>query len=210
MSINYNVQADVIDIKTDNPRKEDIFLVDTNVWYWQTYTKASILSTSYNRYQHQEYPAYLSKALSANSLLSYCGLSLVELVHNIERSEREISIRQGTIPNNTKPKQYRHNYPQDRSNVIFEIQLACLQVKAIAAEIEISIENKTINQALNRLQTQLLDGYDLLILEAMQEAKINSIITDDGDYVTVPNIRIFTANKNVITAARNQGKLVIR
>lgn len=210
MSANYNVRADVIDIQQDNPRKEDIFLVDTNVWYWQTYTQASILSTPYNQYQIQQYPSYLNKALSANSLLLYCGLSLIELVHNIERSEREISIQQGNIPSQTKPKEYRHNYPQERANVVSEIQLACSQVKSIAAEIKILIESQVINSALNRLQTQLLDGYDLLILEAMKRENINSIITDDGDYITVPNIKVFTANRNVIIAARNQGKLIVR
>ena len=210
MSANYNVRADVIDIQQDNPLKEDIFLVDTNVWYWQTYTQASILSTPYNQYQIQQYPSYLNKSLSVNALLSYCGLSLMELVHNIERSERKISIQQGNISGQTKPKEYRHNYPQERANVVSEIQLACSQVKSIAAEIKISIESQVIDSALNRLQTQLLDGYDLLILEAMKRENINSIITDDGDYITVPNIKVFTANRNVIIAARNQGKLIVR
>ena len=90
MSVRYsNIQADVIDIISDNPRQEDIFLVDTNVWYWQTYTKASILSKPWNQYQVQQYPSYLNKALAANSLLSYCGLSLMELVHSVERSEKK-------------------------------------------------------------------------------------------------------------------------
>ncbi len=210
MPINYNVQAEVIDIKTDTPQAEEIFFVDTNVWYWQTYTRASMLAQPYNQYQTQIYPSYLSKALSVNSLLLYCGLSLVELVHNIERSEREISIRTGTVPKNTKPKEYRHNYPNERANVVSEIQLACSQVKSIAVEVEISINENTTHQALNRLQTQLLDGYDLMILEAMKKHNIDKIITDDGDYVTVPDIQVFTANNNVINTAQQQGKLVTR
>jgi len=36
------------------------------------------------------------------------------------------------------------------------------------------------------------------------------VITDDGDYVTVPGIKVFTANRNAITAAANQGKLLTR
>jgi precorrin-8X/cobalt-precorrin-8 methylmutase len=40
MVVNLNIQADIIDIKTDNPQQGDIFLVDTNVWFWQTYTNA--------------------------------------------------------------------------------------------------------------------------------------------------------------------------
>ena len=70
-------------------------------------------------------------------------------------------------------------------------------------------ETKT-NTALLRFQTQLLDGYDLLILEAMDKAGVKQIITDDGDYLTVPGIRVFTANSGAISAARSQGKLLVR
>jgi hypothetical protein len=41
MPVNYTVQADVVDITTDSPQKGDIFLVDTNIWYWLTYPQAS-------------------------------------------------------------------------------------------------------------------------------------------------------------------------
>ena len=84
------------------------------------------------------------------------------------------------------------------------------QVKSFATEINILVNNQVTDSALNRLQTQLLDGYDLLILEAMQRENIDSIITDDGDFITVPGIKVFTANNSVINAARNQGKLIIR
>ncbi len=30
--ISYQIQAQVVDLKTDNPRQADRFLVDTNVW----------------------------------------------------------------------------------------------------------------------------------------------------------------------------------
>ncbi|MEH2419861.1 MAG: hypothetical protein V7K48_02620 [Nostoc sp.] len=56
------------------------------------------------------------------------------------------------------------------------------------------VSEETSNAALNRFQTQLLDGYDLLILEAMDKGGVTQIITDDGDYVTVPGIKLFTAN----------------
>ena len=44
----------------------------------------------------------------------------------------------------------------------------------------------------------------------MKNNNIEKIITDDGDYLTVPDIQVFTANRNVINAARSQGKLVTR
>ncbi|TAE94775.1 MAG: hypothetical protein EAZ79_22025 [Oscillatoriales cyanobacterium] len=163
MAIQYTVNAEVVDIGSDIPQKDDIFLVDTNVWYWLTYTPAS---TSARSYQINDYPAYLTKILSAQGLLLYCGLSLAELAHNIEQAERAI------FSTTLKPKEYRHNEPTERANVVAEV---------IA-----------------------------LILEAMDKAGVVQVITDDGDYVTVPGIKVFTANHNVITAARNQGKLITR
>jgi len=41
MAVQYAVQAEVVDIRTDRPRATDIFLVDTNVWFWTTYAIAS-------------------------------------------------------------------------------------------------------------------------------------------------------------------------
>lgn len=201
MAVNYIVQAEVVDIRSDQPKKDDIFLVDTNVWYWLTYTKAS---TSANNYQITYYPSYIAKAFSAQSLLLYCGLSLSELAHNIEQTEKQI------LSSALKPKEYRHNYPAERANVVAEIQAAWSQVTSIAVSTDITVDEATTNSALTRFSTQPLDGYDLLILEAMDKAGIVQVITDDGDYVTVPGIRVFTANQNVLTAAANQSKLLIR
>jgi predicted nucleic acid-binding protein len=201
MAVQYAVKAEVVNIQFDTPQKNDIFLVDTNVWYWLTYTQASI---SPPPYQINDYPAYLTKIISAQGLLLYCGLSLAELAHNIEKAEREI------FSTTLKPKEYRHNKPTERANVVAEVIVAWGQVTSIAVSTDVTIDETTTNASLTRFQTQLLDGYDLLILEAMDKAGIVQVITDDGDYVTVPGIKVFTANRNVITAARNQGKLITR
>ena len=36
------------------------------------------------------------------------------------------------------------------------------------------------------------------------------VITDDGDFATVPGIQVFTANRNVIQTAQTQGRLLNR
>ncbi|GAX34376.1 hypothetical protein [Nodularia sp. NIES-3585] len=87
MSPNYNIQAEVIDIRSDTPKQDDLFLVDSNVWYWYSYTNAS---ASASPYQTQYYPSYLGQAIAVESLLLYCGLSLAELAHQIEKTEKEI------------------------------------------------------------------------------------------------------------------------
>ncbi|MEA5504864.1 hypothetical protein VB735_17470 [Halotia wernerae UHCC 0503] len=168
MPVNYTVQAEVVDIRSDAPKNDDIFLVDTNAWYWYTYTNASISSRFY---QITEYPSYIAKAISANSLLLYCGLSLAELAHNIEQTEREI------FSSTLKSKEYRHNFPTERAKVVAEVQAAWSQVISSAVCTDVLVSEETSNAALTRFQTQLLDGYDLLILEAMDKAGVTQIIT---------------------------------
>lgn len=203
MAINYSIQAEVVDITTDSPKAADVFLVDTNVWYWMTYPNA----TSYVPSQLANYPGYLNKALAVDSKIHHSGLSLAELSHLIEKTEREIYERSnGTI----RPKEYRHNLSGERSRVASEIKAAWGQVVSLADPLAVTIDDMTATAALNRLQTEKLDGYDLFILESMKNHGVIQVITDDGDFATVSGIQVFTANRNVIAAAKNQGKLKIR
>ena len=59
MAINYTVQAEVVNINVDTPRAEDVFMVDTNVWYWLTYSKASQCARPPAYYQISKYPVTL-------------------------------------------------------------------------------------------------------------------------------------------------------
>ena len=203
MAINYTIRADVIDIRQDTPKPDDVFLVDTNVWYWLTYTRTP------KSYQTKDYPSYINKALSAKSQLHRCGLSLAELAHLIERTELEIFSKASGFDKNKK-KEFRHNYPTERTNVVSEIQAAWGLVETMSQTIDIQINKHTTDDALSRLSTQILDGYDLFILETIMKAGIGKIISDDGDFSTVPNILVFTSNVNVIQAAKVQGKLLKR
>jgi predicted nucleic acid-binding protein len=208
MPISYKIEAEVIDIKTDTPIQEDIFLVDTNVWYWMTYHRASSATRPPFSYQTNDYPTYISKVLTAKSKLVRCGLSLAELSHIIERTELEIYNR---TAGQIRPKEYRHNIPTERNKVITEIKTAWGQVKSMASPLEdVIIDENTTDNALSRLDTQKLDGYDLFMLESIEKTGIVQIITDDGDFATVPNLKVFTSNQNVIQAAAAQGKLITR
>ncbi|HDL01231.1 MAG TPA: PIN domain-containing protein [candidate division Zixibacteria bacterium] len=203
MPVNYTIQADVIDITRDTPKADDVFLVDTNVWYWMTYPNA----TSFVPSQLSDYPAYLNNALAQSSKIHHSGLSLAELSHIIEKTEREIYVRaSGAI----RPKEYRHNLAGERNRVVSEIQAAWGQVTNLAEPLTVTIDDPTTKASLTRLQNELVDGYDLFILESMKNQGVVQIITDDGDFATIAGLQVFTANQNVITAASNQGKLLTR
>jgi len=110
MAINYTIQANVVDITADAPKSADVFLVDTNVWYWMTYSNATTFVPS----QLSDYPGYINKALGENSKIHHTGLSLAELSHLIEKTEREIYERTVCA---IKTKEYRHNKSIERSRV---------------------------------------------------------------------------------------------
>ena len=206
MAVNHTVRAAVVDIRQDTPKREDAFLVDTNVWYWLTYGAASLTPSARNKVR--DYPPFIKKAISAKSQLRCCGLSLSELAHRIEGNERE--IYNSRFNADVFSKEFRHNFPAERSNVIAEIQAAWGQVTAMSKPLDITVNANTTDRALQRMAAEPLDGYDLFFLEAMSQAGIASIITDDGDYAAVPGIQVFTANYNVIQAATRRGKLLVR
>jgi hypothetical protein len=151
---------------------------------------------------------YLSQVRRCGGTLAYTGLILAELAHVIERTEREI-YNQNTH-SKVKAKTYRHNFPAERANVVAEVESAWQQIQALAISLDLSIDDGTTAAAMSRFKHQALDGYDLLILEAVSRAEVGQIkiITDDMDYAVVPDIQLFTGNGQVIQQAQVQGKLL--
>jgi len=208
MSVQYAVRADVVDIGHTTPKSSDCFLVDSNVWLWMTYSNAGHGEPGWRAALMAQYAAFVQGTVSGNGKVCCCGLSLAELSHIIENTERE--IHEASTGGSIKPKEYRHNNVGQRTRVVTEIQAAWAQVTSLAEPLTVTIDSPTATAALNRLQTEKVDGYDLFILESMRSNGVVQVITDDGDFATVPGIQVFTANRNVIQAARAQGRLIIR
>ena len=214
MTVSYTVRAEIIDIRQDSPQAGDIFLVDTNIWYWLTYSPAS---SSAQPYQITYYPQYFVEALECSARLGFSGLSLVELASLIERAEYQLSPysspREGA-PSRARPiasfKEYRHNYPQERERIIANTQAAWEQITSDGEFLELTINNAAVEGSLSCFETTKADGYDLMLIETMKQNSITQVITDDGDYSTIPGIQVFTANRNVINAADEQNKLYRR
>jgi len=188
MAISYVIQAEVVDINADSPNRTDVFFVDTNVWYWMTYPNAA---TAALPGQLSDYPAFVNRALAAGARIYYSGLSLAELSHLIEKTEREIYEKSVCL---IRTKEYRHNLSSERSRVVSEVEAAWGQVKSLSSSLALTVDEKATDAALDRFQTEKLDGYDLFILETMKNHGVIQIITDDGDFATVAGIRVFTAN----------------
>ena len=83
-------------------------------------------------------------------------------------------------------------------------------IQATGNFIESRVTDNFTTEIFNRLQNQLVDGYDAMILETLKRAGQNQIISDDGDFATIAGIQVFTSNPTVLRLARQQGKLIAR
>lgn len=206
-AISYQIRAQVVDLKTDNPRQADSFLVDTNVWYWLTYPRCQQRQKRAKNYQVKIYPDYLKKARKVQAQLYTCGLCFSELAYLIEKSELDI-FRQ--TKGQIELKEFRHSEPEQRKAVISLIQDAWAMVKSFAEFLEIKLDLTLTDKTCQALQDIAADPHDYYMVESARLAGITQIITDDGDLATVPNIIIFTANNNIIQAAQAHDKLIRR
>ncbi|EQA5331128.1 TPA: hypothetical protein SMS08_000971 [Proteus mirabilis] len=203
MAFSGTILSNVFDISTYTPSDNDKFLVDTNVWFWITYSKGV---PSHRPYLHN-YNNFVNTALTNNSQLFHSGLSLAELAHIIEKTEKE--IHEATINVKINTKDFRYNYSAERQNAVKEIETAWSQVELLANQVDLTICPNITTSCMSSMHSNTLDGYDLMIHRSMTDAGILNIITDDGDYTSVPGINVFTLNKNVLSAATTQNKLIV-
>jgi hypothetical protein len=208
MPVNYAIAADVFDLRTTPPNQQDAFFVDTNVWFWTTYPNTGPLPP--RTYQLQEYPRFIRNAKAANSSLFWSGLQLAELAHVIEKTERDIYNAQQNPGWHSKV--FRHNFPNERLNVVRQIRAAWQSVGQLGRSVPgtFAADASCASQAISDLAALPLDGYDLFIIQILRGANIFQVVSDDGDFSVVNGISLFTANQSVISAARSQGMLKVR
>ena len=208
MAVHYSVHAEVVDIRGDRPKPADNLLVDTNVWLWMAYAVPSQGAAAPPIAPGPAaYSTYFKRLLAAKSKLRRNGLSMAELAHRIEKAQYDLFAATNL---GVTSKEFRNNFTTERKNNVADIQSAWNAVKVIATPLDVTIDEPTTDQGIARLSTQALDGYDLFLVEAMAKAGVTQILTDDGDYCTVPGIQVLTANRYAVDAARTQGKLVVR
>lgn len=207
MPLNLSIRADVVNILADQPKPADSFLVDSNVWLFLAYTRSAQGNNPPLAYQVHRYPSYVNKALQAKARVLRSGLALAEIAHVIERTEHEIWTRNNAT---LKFKEYRHNMPDQRENVIGEVESAWFMVKTISIGLDITVDGTLADSALALFKSYPLDGYDILMSAASRQAGVLQIITDDCDFACVAGIQVFTANRSVLEQAKEQGRLLLR
>jgi len=212
MAVQYQVRAQVVDLRADQPLPTDRFYVDTNVWFWVAYPNVQFGSGQSQAQRVGDYTSYLQSVLRAKGQLHWCGLSLAELAHLIEKTEFEAYQGSGVTPIFNTAKEYRHGHAAERKRVAETIETAWRCVEGLAHPLPgpTTVDQAAVEAALRALGKVALDGYDLFALKTLHDTKVIQVISDDGDFCIVPGITLFTTNRNVLQAARAVGKLQIR
>lgn len=202
------VRASIIDLRTDTPKANDSFIVDTNVWLWLFYPPLTQDSAGVQRQQAIDYPNYFKAALATKATLYSSALVFAELTHNIERTEK--SIYDSNLASPLDAKIYRHDYPKQRLKVTKLVQDAWSDISSSSKLLNMNLDDSFMSASLKLFPTAELDGYDLFTAQMAMQSQINQIITDDGDFATVAGLTIFTANPKILNLAAKSGKLVNR
>jgi predicted nucleic acid-binding protein len=199
----------VYDIRSYEPRPEHRFLVDTNAWYWITYSRATLAVASGRptTRQHEQYLRFLKKALNVGCTIVRCDLILSELAHRIESTEKKIYEARARVPQPIFPKDYRAMAEQ-RRRVVSEVTNAWAQVTSMSEACEFPISSEVTKGALESFRKFSIGGYDLFLLEAMKHRGLQAILTDDSDFSAVSGISILTSNVRVIQEAQEAGRLI--
>jgi predicted nucleic acid-binding protein len=202
VAVNLTVRAKIIDIERYRPAAGEAFLVDTNVWWWAAYAFAPELPNEKKPkpYQLSAYPDFLKRAKVAGALLHWSPLTWPELAHHIERTEFEMAKYYGS-PDAQNAKTYRHNDANERARVVQTIADSWGEIEALGTPLaDVVLSPSSITEAVVLQNEAALDGYDLFLALALKRSNIAGILTDDGDFATVPGIRVFTANRSVLGA----------
>lgn len=136
MAVQYTIFAEVFDIRVDQPQAHDTFFVDTNVLYWLVYSRLGMGDAPPLRYQTQYYPTFIRRIPRAIGRLLRSGLSFAELAHQIEVNEREIWLRTDAGTTHTA-KEFRHNLPGERVNIVAKIEAAWNTAKRLAEPLDL-------------------------------------------------------------------------
>lgn len=135
------------------------------------------------------YPEFLEKVLDAGASLFHSPLTLAELSNVIDRTENEIHNVQNQM--DLSRKQFR-NIAECRTRVINEVKLAWRAINDISSCIDVRLDAKFSEAALNIYSECTLDPYDSFYVKMMENYGINSILTDDKDFLSVKGINVLT------------------
>lgn len=171
------------------------YFLDTNVLYW--YTNPRISSVNDLPKHAQIYYAFVDRLTAMGSPLTTSVYNLTELLNVIEKNEFDIYINLHPSENYINKKDYRR-IAKERFNLQNIMKTALNNVLSICKIVDFPFELDKIKDFTNTLTKHRCDVFDYMILQNCVKNQTINVISDDNDFSTYNNIKLFTANTSTL------------
>jgi hypothetical protein len=197
------VAASIVDIRNRVDFSDiNSLVVDTNAWFWLTYTGDFAEDDKPHGSKLVHYPNFISTCLSNNVDLKYTIISLAE-IHKLTEVSLYKHYKSWVDNDDITFKNYRYKETAQRQDFLDEYEAMYEQINGMGEHIP-TFDNigEYPDTLLRESKEKLLEIADIIILKSAARLNISDIITDDGDFATVEDITVYTANDKIIEAAK--------
>ncbi len=171
------------------------YFLDTNVLYW--YTNPRISSANDLPKHAQIYYSFVDNLTSLGNPLVTSIYNLTELLNVIEKNEFDIYKNLHPDENYISKKDYRR-MSIERSKLQNIMKTTLNNVLNICRIVEFPFRLNIIDKFTNTLKEHRCDVFDYVILQNCVKTQIINVISDDSDFSTYNNIKLFTANTSTL------------
>lgn len=202
------VRAKIEDIQKEDCKIDmDKILVDTNVLYFCYYDRWAQLASigkSPRAYQLREYSTFFKKLLNSKVSLFVHRISLYEFAHRIELAELKIlyceknkltSLEGSRFELKEIRKLYCNELPKIKNSL-------CAYLHAIQKTFNLlNIDEKIdlfLFDFLFNWKDSISGAGDAIMISEAKKVGINTVLSDDIDFVSFKDIKLFTANSSAI------------
>lgn len=220
-----HVRANVVDVYNMTSALPSLLAADANVLYWIFYPNFGSLTAAGGRgpapYQLNDYAAYWARAAAKGCQFLTANVTIGEFAKTSEHSELEalwrvepVSTRPNPNPANRfdarvcKSARYYFaaNLPTIRSDIKLTITSMLRSVRLL--DIPATTAATQHDSVCTTWLGSLGDFPDASLISTALAQGVTSFLSDDADLATFPGIKLYTANRHTIGAARSAGKLV--
>lgn len=178
-------------------------LVDTNVLYFCYYDRWSQLANikkSVQEYQLREYSTFFKRLLDSKISLFVHRISLFELAHRIETAELQILYCEKNKITSLEGVDF--NLKNIRRSYYSEINEIKMNLATYLHAIQKTFHLLNFDRKIDLFLFDFLFDWkdsisgagDAMMVSEAKHAGINSILSDDSDFVSFKDIKLYTAN----------------
>lgn len=185
------------DIRTYVPiNNKKVFCLDTNTLYWYCYPRYSNIISSRRKNEIRPYYEFIDKLVQNGNTIITSIYNVSEFLNVIEKNECDIYQQMNPgMPIHIKDLR---KMPEERKKLRQIMNVALNNVRSICKVVGFEISFSHLEYFVHELENHECDLFDYIIIKDHLDNERWSIVTDDGDFFSVDNVEIYTANEKML------------